>query len=245
MNCSVTKYLKIAPACPADYKHLGRFHYRSGRLGPCAGMYKLIDTHPRGSSLEPVVGIIIYSMPTAAVELRNVATCGLFSSLSRTSSLELINNNVRTISRVVIEPRYRGLGLAHRLVRETMGLMKKPYIEALAVMGKVNPFFEKAGMIKYIGTEPARSVRLKQALSVIGIEESNLVDVDFVDTRLTQARGKAAEFVEDNIKKFLTPYGRRARNMPPGKERTETIISKLSDRCAYYLWRNTELKIKI
>jgi predicted GNAT family N-acyltransferase len=60
--------------------------------------------------------------------------------------LSLINKNVVCITRVIIDPRFRGLGLASRLVRETMGQMGRPIVESAAVMGHVNPFFEKAGM---------------------------------------------------------------------------------------------------
>ena len=131
------------------------------------------------SEMEPVVGIIIYSMPACSVQLRNIATEGLFTKLGSSSvNMQLINQNIRTIARVVIEPRYRALGLAYELVEKTMPLLNMPYIEALAVMGKVNPFFEKAGMMKFEGTEPVRSVKLRQALSTIGIEQTDLVDIE-------------------------------------------------------------------
>ncbi|MDD5134902.1 MAG: hypothetical protein PHP01_05780, partial [Phycisphaerae bacterium] len=157
MQCTIKKYLKIVPGTIADYKPLARFHYRDSRTGPVAAVYKIIDTHPMRSQTAPLVGVIIYSMPVYAVQLRNIATGGLFTKLgSGSTAMQLVNNNVRTIARVVIEPRYRGLGLAHRLIEETMPLLNMAYIEALAVMGKVNPFFERAGMMKFAGTEPDR-----------------------------------------------------------------------------------------
>ncbi|MCD6537013.1 hypothetical protein J7L18_00140 [Candidatus Bathyarchaeota archaeon] len=52
------------------------------------------------------------------------------------------------ISRVIIHPKYRSVGLGSRLVRETLPLVGRKYIETMAVMARYNPFFEKAGMTR-------------------------------------------------------------------------------------------------
>ena len=246
MECTVKRYLKIVEGGIADYKPLARFHYRAGKTGAVAKVYKIIDTHPMRSQIEPVVGVIIYAMPVINVQMRNAATGGLFCKFGRNNTaMDFINANVRTIGRVVIEPRYRSLGLAHGLIEETMPLLNVPYIEALAVMGKVNPFFQKAGMMKFEAGEPMRSVKLKQALSVVGIEEQDFVDIERTDGKLQNLKSKGKAFIEKEIAAFLAAYGRRGRNLPDCAARTEFILSKLSDRPVYYLWRNAEIKLKI
>ncbi|HBG27464.1 MAG: hypothetical protein A2Y10_02725 [Planctomycetes bacterium GWF2_41_51] len=245
MQCTIKKYLKIVQGSLDDYKLLSRFHYRSCQTGPTATIYKIIDCHPSRELIEPVVGIIIYSMPAVSVQLRNVATQGLFTkSGSSSANLQLINQNIRTISRVVIEPRYRALGLAYQLVKKTMPLLNMPYIEALAVMGKVNPFFEKAGMMKYEAHEPLRSVKLRQALSSVGIEEYELVDIELTNRKIENLNTKAKAFIEKHITDFLSAYGRRAKCLPQCLKRTEFFISRLSERPVYYIWRNAQLNLK-
>jgi hypothetical protein len=203
-------------------------------------------TNPARKQIESLVGIIIYSMPLAAVQLRNIATDGLFTKLGSSSvNLQLINQNIRTISRVVIEPRYRALGLAYELVQKTMPMLNMPYIEALAVMGKVNPFFEKAGMMKFQAPEQSRSIKLRQALSIIGIEESDLVDIERTHNKFQALNQKAKKFIEKEIANFLSAYGRHIKNLPDSLKRTELLIGKLSDRPVYYIWRNANLKFKI
>jgi len=245
MECTVKKYLKIVEGGIADYKPLARFHYRAGRAVAAAKVYKIIDTHPVRSQIEPVVGIIIYTMPVINLQMRNIATGGLFCKLGRNAVLDFINANVRTIGRVIIEPRYRSLGLAHWLIEETMPLLNTPYIEALAVMGKVNPFFQKAGMLKFDAAEPMRSVKLKQALSVVGIEERDFVDIELTHGKLQALKPKGKEFIEKEIVSFLAAYGRRGRSLPDCEDRTEFILGKLADRPMYYLWRNADVKLKI
>ena len=46
-----------------------------------------------------------------------------------------VNANVRTISRVVVHPQFRSVGLAVALVRCLIGQCETRYVEALAVMG--------------------------------------------------------------------------------------------------------------
>ena len=65
--------------------------------------------------------------------------------------LKLLNGEMRCISRVVIEPRFRGIGLGRYLVAETLARAGVELVEAMAAMGQVNPFFERAGMRRYEG----------------------------------------------------------------------------------------------
>lgn len=201
------------------------------------------------------VGVIVYSMPTAGAQMRNIATGGIFAGLDRSTQLKLINKNIRTISRVIIEPRFRLLGLAVRLVRETMPIMDVPFVEALAVMGRANPFFEKAGLTRYDAPISASCVRLIEAFSAVGIDEQDLIDSGLVQNRLSslvtrrsysESRGTSheAQFIEDEMTRFLQSYGER-RLMPPGIERTRFVLNKLTDRPVYYLWKNINVELRI
>jgi hypothetical protein len=242
-RCSVCKKLDIVAGCIDDYKSLAHYHYRDNRLGPFTNIFSL---KPRLSLLglktnEPV-GVIVYSMPTPGAQLRNVATNGFFSGFDRKTQLALINKNIRCISRVIIEPRFRGLGLATRLVRETMPQVNMPIIETLAVMGAINPFFEKAGMKAYTAPLPARCAELMEAFSLVEIQENQLVDAQGVQRKLDSLHWPKADFIENRIKMFLQAYGKR-RDMPSGIERTRFVLSKLTSRPVYYIWFNENLLI--
>jgi hypothetical protein len=115
-------------------------------------------------------GVVVYAMPNPRIELRTIATNGVFHGLDRQTELELLNRHVRCLARVVIEPRFRGIGLAVRLVRETMPRLNVPIIEALGVMALVYPFLERAGMRCFEPRVPVEHVELLEALSAVGIE---------------------------------------------------------------------------
>jgi len=236
-NCSVAKEVKISRGGAGDYEKLAGFHYRNGRLGAYAAIFKL---EAEGRWGQVTAGVIVYIMPSTGLELRNVATGDYFVGLDRSSQLALLNKNIRCIGRVIVEPRFRGLGLGSQLVRETMPQMNVPIIEAAAVMGLVNPFFEKAGMTSYRAEMPVRCELLIEALSLVGIEKEEFIDPEKVHRKLEKLGREEKEFINLQTECFLQPY-RRWRDMKSCFERTEYVLSKLTERPVYYIWFNPEM----
>jgi hypothetical protein len=235
-KCSVCRKMKIVPGCLDDYRQLAHYHYRHSRPGPFEKIF-VLRNESAGLARKKTIGVIVYSMPSPRLQLRSTVTDNFFGGFDRCTQLELINRNIRCISRVIIAPRFRGLGLANRLVRQTMPKMNVPIIEAMAVMGRVNPFLEKAGMKPYASNPPERFAQLIEALSMIGIEDKDLIDPQKVQRKLTRLTCTETEFIDCEIRRFLKGYGSR-RNMPPGPERTRYILSRLTDRPVYYIWFN-------
>ncbi|MFH1717134.1 MAG: hypothetical protein ABIF19_07270 [Planctomycetota bacterium] len=239
-SCSVCKRLKVAAGCIDDYRRLAHYHYRDSHLGPYTAIFALRgDSRLAGTSRTITAGVIVYSTASAVLELRNIATDNFFAGLDKGTQLALMNRDIRRISRVIVEPRFRGLGLASRLVRETMPELNVPIVEAVAVMGLVNPFLERAGMKAYTAPLHAGSVRLIEALSMIGIETDQLIDPRSVQRTIDQLSPEKSQFLERQIRYFLRSHGRR-RDMSPGLERTRYILTRLTARPTYYIWFNPE-----
>ncbi len=237
--------MQIVRGSLEDYNRLAHYHYRDSRLGPFAAIFAIRPVRALGPwSGTKTVGVIVYTMPSPGLELRNIATGNLFVGYDKGTRLALINKNIRCISRVIIEPRFRGLGLASQLVRETMPAMGVPIVEAMAVMGMVNPFFERARMTAFTAKMPTRCMQLVEAFSKVGIEKEELIDTKKVRQRVEQLPRKEAKFIELQIQSFLQCYGKR-RNMSPGLERTRFVLSKLTARPVYYIWFNPEIAISV
>jgi len=266
--CSISKELEIVPGDMNDYAQLAAYHYRSERPVAVKAVYVLRPRRPLGPGPsnamnrvgEPLLGrrpagVIVYTMPNPRVALRAVATGRRFADLDRHTELELLNRSIRCIARVIVEPRLRGIGLAARLVRETMPALEVPMVEALGVMPRVNPFLEKAGMRAFEGIPNARDrvetpdpvprvpvehVKLLAALDAVQIDERDLISPEVVQTRFDALpRGQRA-FIERYIAEFLKSHGTR-RTMPPGLERTRYILGKLTHRPVYYIWFNPSM----
>ena len=240
-KCSVCKKLQIVPGCRDDYEKLAHYHYRDSKLGAFVRIFALKGIPTLGLGRK-TVGVIVYKMPTPGAELRNVATGGLFAGFDRATQLVLLNKNIRCINRLIIDPRFRSLGLASRLVRETMPKINVPIVEAMAVMGIVNPFLEKAGMRAFTAKIQARCARLVEALSMVGIERQELIEPQKVQRKLDRLPAPSAEFIELEIYRFLQSYGSH-RYSQAGPERTRYVLSKLTARPVYYIWFNPKLEL--
>ena len=238
-NCSVCRKMEIVPGCFDDYKQLAQYHYRRSRPGPYEKIFVMKNDFLR-STRNKILGVIVYSLPSPRLEIRSLALDNFFCGFDRQTQIQLINKNIRCISRVIIDPRFRGLGLAQELVRQTMPKMNIPVIEAVAVMGRINPFFEKAGMRPYISKPSRHFTQLIEAFSIIGIEEKDLIEPQKVQHKLSLLNGGQAGFIECEIKRFLKGYGSR-RDMPAGIERTRYVLSRLNAGPVYYIWFNEKI----
>ena len=244
-ECTVTKYLEIVCGGLAEYNYLSRFHYRQNFACPHVAIYVMKDMHPARARVAGVVGVIVYTMPAPQVALRNAATGGVFCGFGdQRLQLQMVNKYVRCISRVIIEPRYRGLGLASWLVVETMPRLGVAVIEAMAVMGAVHPFFEKAGMKRYEAKPTAGGVQLIEALGMVGINEQEFIDPQRVQDKFDSLTGCEADFIEQQIAGFLQHYGKRSR-MAGGIERTRYVLGKLNPRPVYYIWFNPDKEFMV
>ena len=190
------------------------------------------------------VGVIVYSMPLPKVALRNRATNNRYLGLGdHRRGLQLLNREMRWISRVVIHPQYRGIGLAHYLVEQTLERVGTIMVEALAAMGRVNPFFERAGMKRYEQATSARAVRLIEAFGQVGIGEEQLYDPGALGRAIDKLNPEGQTFINKEMGRFIQPFrGRRHYIDRQDKTRkgdllVRLVVQHVMIKPIYYLWR--------
>lgn len=103
---------------------------------------------------EPV-GICVFGTPAASLSLRT-KYFGLSNPRSRVA-LAALNEKLWLLQRVVLNPTYRGAGIAAAFVRRACELCPVPWIETLSAMGHANPFFERAGFVRVGVVDPPKS----------------------------------------------------------------------------------------
>jgi hypothetical protein len=173
-----------------------------------------------------------------------------------------LNEKLTTISRVILHPKYRSIGLGVTLVRETLPLAARPYVETIAVMARYNPFFEKAGMKKIIESRGHESVRhAVEKLEKLGFKPYTLASTE---TNLQLLRKLSSQQLEE-IKAILlavsTGYYKRLKSTSkPYVKREEfkeflegaslETMAKLISRLAvlaqtkvYLFWQNPTLEV--
>lgn len=170
-HCSILEKVHIEKGSREDYEKLKRFHYRSKnekeleslRIRDC---YKLLY----GDSL---IGVIVYSMSYLNLKPRNMVFGDRYVyTPGDLYKARLINEEVARISRVVIHPKFRGIGLGEYLVKETLPRVNAKVVEVLAVMARYNPFFERAGMLRvdYARGENSADKKIKAFLEEHGFD---------------------------------------------------------------------------
>jgi len=169
-ECSLTKEMRIEEGTTEDWRRLAGFHYRSHKI---AGPRKIFCLK-RGDEL---CGVIVYAHPPP--------TCFGRRLVLPKMSMKELNEKLSIISRVVVHPKYRTIGLGALLVRETLPLAGTPYVEMPAVMARYNPFAEKAGMRKIAEQPPPKeALTIAETLRKLGFNIQLLGSEKYVLNKL-------------------------------------------------------------
>jgi ABC-type transport system involved in cytochrome c biogenesis ATPase subunit/GNAT superfamily N-acetyltransferase len=206
-ECSLTKEMVIEEGCLSDWRRLSEFHYRSHHAGASRKVYCL----RRGVEL---CGVIVFTYPPPGCAGRNLVLPGR-------RSMKELNLELSTISRIVIHPKYRSIGLGVKLIRETLPRGDTPCVEMIAVMAKYNPFAEKAGMKKVLEQKPSEEAKqVADALSGLGFDLKLLGSQKHVSDKLQSLDLEQLESLKETFVKNDHPRFRREsavnRHMPYG-----------------------------
>lgn len=163
LTCSLVRDMRVEIGESSDWKRLCQFHYRSHNVmiplryvrmvrNVCSCPKNELTTKCAGNCGEcsynkpELAGVVVFCASSFATFGRRF----FFGSCLNRSGEEIkeLNKLFSKISRVVVHPKYRSVGLGTFLVAEALKLSPTRYTETVAVMAKYNPFFEKAGMLK-------------------------------------------------------------------------------------------------
>lgn len=199
-RCTISQSPRMVPTSPfhieraeiADYATLAPLHYRGSRP---ATIVRVLAA--RREARGPVVGVLTVSMPTLNGAWRGLAWPELVPASREPASLRhaaaMLNDpsangtGVRCISRVIIEPRHRGQGVAVALVGAYLRDPLTPRTEAVAAMGAACPLFVRAGMREWILPRTLRDQRLLAVLAEHDLSGASLVDVSRAARRVARS----------------------------------------------------------
>jgi predicted ABC-type transport system involved in lysophospholipase L1 biosynthesis ATPase subunit/GNAT superfamily N-acetyltransferase len=239
--CTVAREVSLREGSREDYRRLGHLHYRDAGLPVPREIYAM----ERGDEL---VGVIVYSYPP-------VRAAGRRRAVGYVPDLEELNRDWAVISRVIVHPKYRTIGLGSRLVRESLRVQGCGHVELIAVMAQYNPFAERAGMRLVQVSEPHGSVvRAIEGLHGLGFnpvlmasEGYNRGKLEGLDGERLRELGEVLLSVSSVYYKRLSragrPYVRKAgfREWLGGQDagslaRTLSVLCTLGQSKAYLYW---------
>jgi N-acetylglutamate synthase-like GNAT family acetyltransferase len=121
-------------------------------------------------------------------------------------SMKELNEKLSVISRVVVHPKYRTIGLGSRLVHDTLSLAGTEYVEMSAVMAKYNPFAEKAGMKKIAKQQPPKeALGILKTLQGLGFNDQLLGSEKYVLEKLQSISSQDVERIKQAFVKYSHP----------------------------------------
>jgi len=174
------------------YDQLCGYHYRAAR--PATASRVLVLEHYRqsvsgrylGQPVEnQVVAVLVESWPCLHCRSRDWVLGQRYRKIKDLRGRALmLNQELRCISRVIVHPSWRGIGLGVRLVRAALAEPATVYTEALAAMGHVHRFFERAGMTAYQQEPHEHDARFEAALKAVGLNAIDLARVDQMIKRI-------------------------------------------------------------
>ena len=255
--CTLLAGVRIERGSRPDWLALAPFHYRSHQAGAVTDIFRMVyepsaraGTRPPraqpptcGGLRERLIGVIVYSRSPLSLAARDRATGGRYrtAGMGRVAAGYLINRELRIISRVVLAPNWRGLGLASLLVAETLPLAGTPYVEALAAMGEMHPMFERAGMTAYPQRPAPPGERLRAALEACGIDRAARRRGARLGLAVDALEIGRRSFVERELERWARSYlgAKNHRTCRLDRDRAlDLAAGHLDSTPAYYLWRN-------
>lgn len=230
-----------------DYLALSDHHYKAAPPATVSRVFTfrhqcrgVVGRYLGRTSQTPVVAVLTESYPILSCRLRDWALDGRYRGVVDLKQRAMVlNAEIRCISRVVVHPQWRGLGLAVRLVRAVLADPETVFTEALAAMGHAHPFFERAGMVAYHRHPHDRDVRLVAVLAAVGIEPIDLANLQESVKRIDCLADTEKRWVSHELQRWCRGVIRRSKDAYDGlREQLRLAQQRLLCEPVYYLKDN-------
>lgn len=232
---SLHQQVVIEPGSVRDYHRFGPMHYRlRDNLGFVDKVFLLREA-PGGDPL----GILVFAHAPRELALRNHATKGRFIR-----NMRRLNGELRILRRLVMHPDVRGCGLGHWFVKNTLPQVGVRFVECLAVMGSINPVFEKAGMTRIGRCQlPQGRMKLLQRMRDMKLDPF-ATDFDQRIARYPRVRTLVKKTIQDWVISMQSgsQYDVKFRS---AAELARAFLQVIGEPPMYYLWdRENEFPIR-
>jgi ABC-type ATPase with predicted acetyltransferase domain len=229
-----------------------KYHYKNTKLpAMITSMYNaLFRGYP--------IGLIVYSIPIRTYMLGQFNMTPKererYESLSVDEKRLLSGNNTAIVSRVVIHPTFRGIGLGAHLLRETLPRVNKRVIVLSSVMSNYIAFCESAGMTLIEPKSNLKFKRLTQFFDKHSIDKVRIYyDSDYrssVMQTLKQDKKHFSEFIElisQYIKKYFSSLGDRGemeiRKIASSEYLEKYLLKLRPTNVKTYYWVNSHVPL--
>lgn len=138
--CSILREITVNEGDGDDWRRLKPLHYAAGNPATIRGIWTA--RHPE---IQGPAGVVVASFPDLHSAARNLSTDDRYKRVHDRRVAQQLNREVAKISRIVIAPQVRGIGLAHVMLENVVPALAVRYVECVTSMGRWSGFLERCG----------------------------------------------------------------------------------------------------
>ena len=191
--------IHISTGTRDDLLALQDYHYNSAEPATFA---LVLRAHWHGT----LAGVIVVSHPTLNADWRGAAFGNTLFGHDKSLLARRTNKHVRTISRVIVDPRFRGLGIATTLVRHYLAAPLTSCTEAVSVLNAFIPLFERAGM-RRIDLAPA----IRDRMLLLHLADLHMTPLDLATVAASNGLSSLNQRVLQSLLPALSRWGQSHR----------------------------------
>jgi ABC-type lipoprotein export system ATPase subunit/GNAT superfamily N-acetyltransferase len=223
--CSLLEKVVIEEESVEDWRLLSFLHYRSHRVAAAVKIFRAVLNGR-------VVGVVVYSKPY-------LQAAGFTRFFKHDWYIRERMNHVLRIQRVVVHPSFRGIGVARKLLTESLPRLCVPFVEILSAMERLIPF-TRGIMTRWTVVEPNREKRalLEEFRQRFGID---VMKHGVVDVLLYAEKRGLLKRMRSWLIANLHRYGDASLKQRDAAKLLRTLKSSCAPK-VYGLWINPEKK---
>ncbi len=226
----------------ADWKRLKHLHYASGNPATYHSIHVL--RHP---AINGPAAVAVFSYPDLHSSARNLATSDEYVIHGSGPRARRLNRDIVRLSRVVVAPELRAIGLARHLILKAVPTLDVAYVEATASMARYTGFLTAAGFRHIPQGQSEVEAQLLDWAAQLGLPGQLCLSptqfTAWIDALSVRGRRQARKVVWMYFFHFVLHRRTRSKRplrVPDAKdprwpEAMELAAKRISDRPDYYI----------
>lgn len=139
-RCDLIDQVTISKGTTSDWLQLKPLHYAAGNPATVHSVWSAFHPEIKGPA-----GVVVVSYPDLHSAARNLATDAKYQNVKDRRVATVLNREVVKLSRIVICPQLRGIGLAGAMLEHVVSSCGARYIECVTSMSRWSRFLERVG----------------------------------------------------------------------------------------------------
>lgn len=241
--CStIVSELQYRPGSSTDWKALKHLHYAAGNP---ATIHSYHVAHLPGDGSP--AAIVVVSYPDMHSSARNLATDDRYKIGGRRDQAQKLSREVLKMSRIVVTPELRGIGVASWLIARVIEKLQCRYIECVTAMGLYTTFLQTLGFREIPQTTSTAEAELLDLAGQINVPATTSLDPEelarFIDGQSVRMRRKFRRAVWQYYHQYVL-HRRTGKKVPKRiahdtdprwPKAWELVTTRLDGRPAYFI----------